>query len=507
MSYILAGSPQLTGDNNNQAKRRGVSVYNISEIVNVQGRDRTGKMQTGEEQIPIFLLDPRERENIARLNAYVFAVISGRMHRISSLEWTVTRKLKEEDRIAQCLKMYRDIWKENDNLTDMKQLMVRIRAGKMIREELPDVKDDLSNFDASLRRWKVHQKQSLTDSAQEIIDWINATNQEDDFEEYQKKWVFDLMAHGASAQYRQMINGLMENAYLLPGGSVLPLRSRFVGGGVGYVQLMSMIEPRIYFPDELIFDSYTPISSRSYGLIPIEALVNKVAESLLFDRLAAERADGTVPPQKVVVFGENSNNPLGDLEGEKLNVPMDKDEQGRIETKFNEERRNAIVTLSGHGTPLVIDISKADTFDAQSNRQDKLIRDIGLVFGATNSEMNLDGSMKFSSEEVSGSQERTEKSRAIFPIVQIIGKTVTRKWIPYKFGTGWLMEHKTGLSDTERLALEKQMMDTGTYDVNQIREERGDEPYEGEQYSKPQGAQPSQPGESSGSPMFMKSVR
>lgn len=506
MNFILAGSPQLSG-NTRQDKRRGISVYNISEIVSVQGRDRSGNLQTGEVQIPIFILSPQERENIARLNAYIFAVVTGRMQRISGLEWTVTRKLKEEDRIAQSLKMLRDIWRENDNQADMKQLLVRIRAAKMIREELPDVKDDLSNFDASLRRWKQLQKRSLTDSSQEIIDWINSTNQEDDFEEYQKKWVYDLMVHGAGAQYRQTINGLMENAYMLPGGSVLPLRSRYVGGGTGYVQLMSMIEPKIYFADELIYDNYIPTSARSYGLIPIEALVNKVAESMLFDRLAAERADGTVPPQKAVVFGDNSNNPLSDLEGEHLNVPMDKDEQGRIETKFNEERKNAIITLTGHGTPIVLDLSKADTFPAQSDRQDKLIRDIGLVFGATNGEMNLSGSMEFSSEETSQSQERTEKSRAMFPIVKIIDKTITRKWIPFRFGSGWLMEHKTGLSDAERLALEKQMIETGTYSVNQIVEERGDEPFEGEEFNKPQGAQPTQPGDSQGKPMFMKSVR
>src|SRR4030042_926941 len=169
MNFILAGSPQLSG-NTRQDKRRGISVYNISEIVSVQGRDRSGNLQTGEVQIPIFILSPQERENIARLNAYIFAVVTGRMQRISGLEWTVTRKLKEEDRIAQSLKMLRDIWRENDNQADMKQLLVRIRAAKMIREELPDVKDDLSNFDASLRRWKQLQKRSLTDSSPEIID-------------------------------------------------------------------------------------------------------------------------------------------------------------------------------------------------------------------------------------------------------------------------------------------------------------------------------------------------
>jgi len=503
--FILADTSQELFNDNRNDRRRGVSIYNLSEIVGVQGRNRSGEMVQGEVQIPIFILTPQERESIARLNSYIFAVVSGRMQRISGLEWTVTRKIKEEDRIVLSLKQLRAIWTEQDSPTDIKEILVRFRAMKKIREELPDVKNDLSNFDASLRRWRARYKLTATDSSQQIVDWVSSPNREDDFEEFVKKWVADLMIHGAGAQYRRQISGLGEDYYMLPGGSVLPLRSRFVGGGTGYVQLMSMIEPRIYFSDEMIYDNYAPLSARSYGMIPIEALVNKVAESLMFDKTAAERADGTVPPQKLVIFGENSGGFLGDLGSTKLDTPLDKDEQDRIESKLNTERRNAVVTLSGHGTPVVEDISKADTFPAQSDRQDKLIRDIGLVFGATNAEMNLDGSMEFSSESTSKSQERTEKARGIYPIVRIIDKTVTSKWIPYKFGSGWLMEHKTGLTDAERIAMEKAMMESGTYDVNQIRDERGDEPYNGEEYDKPQKMQPSAQGTDS-NPMITRAL-
>lgn len=489
--------------------RRGQNVYTISEIVGVQGRDNAGRIINGEVQIPIFLLTPQEREYLARLCAPIFAVVNNRSQRISALEWEVTRKKKQEDRIVQSLRNAHDLYKEWDSTTDVKHMIVRARCAKIIREELPDVREDMSNFDRCLRRWSQNQKNVITDSSQEIIDWISEPNDEDDFEEMRKKWTYDLMVHGADAQYMMKLNQRIDSIHMLPGGSVLPLRGRYVGGGVGYVQLMQLAEPTIYFQDEMIYDNYIPISARSYGLIPIEALLNKIAETMLFDKLAAERADGTTPPQKIVAFGGNAAGTaiLENLEGEKLEIPLGPEEQSRLEHKINEERKNAIITLTGMGTPVAIDISKADTFATQSERQDKLIRDIGMVFSASNAEMNLDGSMEFSSQDVAKQQERQERERGIYPIVRIMDKTVTKKWIPGRFGPGWKMETKTSLSDAEKLALDREMLQSGLYDVNYIKEKNGEPIYDKEEFNYPQGAQPSQPGESANSPVFMRSVR
>ena len=488
--------------------RRGHNVYTISEIVGVQGRDRAGRIIDGEVQIPIFMLTPQEREYLARLCAPIFAVVNNRCQRISALEWEITKKKSDEDRIVQALRMAYDLYREWDSPTDAKHIIVRARCIKQIKEELPDIKDDLSNFSQSLKRWSKRQKMTADDSSQEIVDWINEPNDSDDFEEMTKKWTYDLMVHGADAQYMMMIGGLLDSVHMLPGGSVLPLRGRYVGGGTGYVQLMQLVEPKIYFSDEIIYDNYIPISARSYGLIPIEALLNKIAESMLFDKLAAERADGTTPPQKIVAFGGGTGTAvLENLEGEELKLPIDKEEQSRIEHKINEERKNAIVTLTGMGTPMVVDISKADTFGTQSERQDKLIRDIGMVFSASNAEMNLDGSMEFSSQSVANQQERQERERGVYPIVRIIDKTVTKKWIPYRFGPGWKMEHKTSLSDAEKLALDKERLQSGMYDVNTLKEERGEQPYDKEEFNYPQGAQPAQLGESPNNPLFMRGMK
>lgn len=493
---------------NNDKNRRGLNVYHLSEIQNIAGRAKSGDMITAEVQLPVFILSPWERENLARLNSDILGILISRMNRISSLEWKVLRKVNEEDRIVETLKSFRQIFNEYDDLQNMNELVVRRKALVNIREELKDVKEDLSNFDASLRRWKRRLKRKTEESSNEIADWINHANAEDDFEEFKKKWVFDLLVHGSEAIYKQFIDGALENFYTLPGGSVYPLRGQYVGSGTGYIQMMPGYDPKIYFSDEMIFDSYVPVSARSYGLIPIEALLNKTAESLLFDRLAAERADGTKPPEKLVILGDSSKM-FGDLNSINFNVPHPEAEQKRVETVVNEERKNAVRVLSGIGHPLVVDVSKADTFQQQSERQDKIKKDIALVFSATPMEMGLSGSDDVSGRSTGESQERIERERGVFPIIRIIDKTVSNKLIPFKFGSGWILEHKTGLTEAEQLKHDTMKVQSDTYSINEIREDRGDDPYPEEIYDRPRGmAQESQqPGLNELNPLFTRETK
>lgn len=487
--------------------RRGLNVFTMSEIIGISGMAKTGNRITAQVQIPIFILSPIERETIARMNSYIFGIVLSRMNRISSLKWDITKKSSNEDRIVEYLKTYKQIHDEYGDINSLKDKVIRRKMYMNIKEELPDVKEDLSNFDASLRRWKKLLNIRITDSSQRIQDWIENVNNEDDFEIYKKKWVFDLLIHGSTSHFKKYINGVLEDIYMLPGGSVYPLRSRYVGGTTGYAQILPGFDPKIYFQDEMIFNRYVPTSARSYGLIPLEALINKIAESLLFDKLAADRADGTKPPEKIVVFGEKTGL-MGDLGNVEFDTPIDKSKQTQLETKLNEERKNAVITLSGYGTPIVMDISKADTFQAQSERQSKLLKDIALVFNTSNIEINLTGGDNTSGRTTSESQERIEREKGIYPIVRMMDKTVSKGWIPFKFGGGWVFEHKTGLSDEEQLRLETMKIQTGTYDVNQIREERGDEPYPEDKYERPPGnSQDEQgPGSSEINPMYTRQL-
>jgi hypothetical protein len=492
---------------NYDKNKRGINVYSLSEIQNIVGQDKSGKRITAEVQLPIFILTPWERENLARLNSDILGLLIARMNKISSLDWNIKRKKNEEDRIAETLKSFQQIYNEYDDPQNMKNLIIRRKCLINIKEELKEVKDDLSNFDSSLRRWRKRIKRNIEDSSQKIVDWVNSANIEDDFEEFKKKWVFDLMIHGSEAIYKQYTDGLLENIYTLPGGSVYPLRSEYVGSLSGYVQMMPGYDPKIYFSDEMIFDNYVPISARSYGLIPLEALLNKIAESLLFDRLAAERADGTKPPEKLVILGDNSK--MFNLNDINFEVPVDQVEQKRVETIINEERKNAVRVLSGVGTPVIVDVSKADTFAQQSERQEKLKKDIALVFSATPIEMGLAGSEDISGRATSESQERIERERGVFPIIKIIDKTMSNKIIPYRFGSGWLLNHETGLTEAEQLKLEIMKIQSDTYSVNEIREERGEEPYPEEVYNRPRGISPQQQqvGANELNPMYIRDLK
>ncbi|MGE5848200.1 MAG: hypothetical protein ACM34O_15865, partial [Ignavibacteria bacterium] len=145
MNYII---DPLQPNNRN---RRGVNVYTASEIMGVNGIDKEGNVIRGQVQRPLFYLTIEERLEIFRLCAYVFGIVSGRMNKISCLDYTVTPKTKEEDKIYDHLKMCREVWNEQEDNTAGR--VVQRRLWMLIRQEIIDIKPDLSNFDTAIRRW------------------------------------------------------------------------------------------------------------------------------------------------------------------------------------------------------------------------------------------------------------------------------------------------------------------------------------------------------------------
>ncbi len=493
--------------------QRGLNVFHVSELQSVTGNNREGAITTAHVQVPMFALSPFEREEIAKLNSFVLGIVSGRMNRIGGVDWEVSRKIKGEDEIAEQLKSLREIFTENDDLMDTRQLMTRRLALQRVREELPDIMLDMSNFDKALRRWNRRMRKAINKSKQEVEDWVNQPNPEDDFEEYRKKWVFDLMVHGASATYKMVgsVSGIIESIHVLPGGSVLPLRTRYVSASSGYAQLIPGFTPSIYYKDEIAFDRYIPASNKSYGLVPLDALVNKVAEALLFDRFAADRADGTKPPEKMVLFGTGQN-PFGDISTVgQFNTPLPAAEQKRMETKVNTARKEAIAVMSGLGSDVtILDLSKADTFGAQAQRQEQLLKDIALVYNVTNNEINLTGSEGTSGRSTSETQERIDRDKGIGPILRIIDRTMTTQVLPFRFGPGWEFKHDEGMTEREQVMIDTLKLTSGGYGVNEIREARGDDPVEGEVYDNPPAPGAITPGGDPGgslqNPLFMSNV-
>lgn len=484
--------------------KRGINVYTMSEVVGVSGRGKDGRMIQGTVEVPLFGLSVFDRLMIAQKCDAVFGVVTSRANRISGLEWGIVRESKVEDKVADKLKAWKQVYDEYVGEGTPREIIVCGKIVREIRQVLPDVLPDLSNFDRALLRWRKRVQSQNDDHSSAIEDWLHEPNSEDDFEDFLKKWTNDLMIHGADAIYKEYTGGRLNNFYHLPGGSVVPLRGRYVGAQRIFAQIMPGMDPKMYFQDEITFSSYMPNSGISGGLVPLEALVNKVAEGLFFDQRAAEMADGTVPPEKVALFGQSM--PFGDLTGdESLEVPLSEAEQTKLEILLNEPRKNAIRVLTGYGTPQVLDLSRSDTFQHQSERQRFLRECTGFVFNMSNMEMNLTGSDDTSGRSTSEAQDEIEKNKGIRPIVITIQNKINRELIPLRWGSGYLFEFKSGLTEEQQIELDDKAVRSQTYSVNERRVKRGDEPW-GPEFDKPMGGQPQSPDGSEQAPLNVRGL-
>ncbi len=466
---------------------RGINVYNVSELQGYVGRDKQGEMISGYTERPMFTLSLQERMEMFNRTTTLQGVITGRAKRISGLNWKVSRKTQDNDRVISTLGEFKEIYDEaSADPTDIKMLVIKYKMKQNILAKLPDIFDDLSNFDSALRRLKKRQNRSDEDQSTVIEEWLKQPNINDTFSQMMHKWVVDLMVHGSTAIYKEYSGSDLSNFYILPGGTVFPFRDMHVGGVSAYFQIIPSMESQVYFNDEIAFSSYISTSWSSYGICPLEALINKVAETLLFDRRSADQADGTRPPEKLIIFGKTPS-PFGNLTSSgEFDMPLDPLEQKRIETRVNTARKEAIATLTGVGTPTVMDISKSDTFSAQQARQDKLLRDMALIYNMSNMEVNLAGGEFTSGKETSDSQKEIDQEKGVSPMLKSIESIINREIIPFRFGYDYEFKFDVEPSETEQVELEQKKMQTGTYTVNEIREKRGDDVFTDPKYDEPQ---------------------
>lgn len=474
---------------------RGINVYGVSELQGYVGRDKNGEMVYGYTDRPMFTLSLQERMEMFNRTTTLQGVITGRAKRISGLNWKVSRKTADNDRVISTLSEFKEIYDEaSADPSDLKMLTIKYKMKQKITAKLPDVFDDLSNFDSALRRFKKRQSRSDEDQSTIIEEWLRQPNIHDTFAQFLHKWVVDLMIHGASAIYKEYGDKELNNFYILPGGTVFPFHDNYVGGVSAYFQIIPAMEAQVYFNDEISFSPYISTSWSSYGICPLEALINKVAESLLFDKRSADQADGTKPPEKLVIFGKTPS-PFGNLTSSgEFDLPMDALEQKRIETRINMARKNAIATLSGVGSPTIMDISKSDTFSAQQSRQDKILRDMALIYNMSNMEVNLAGGEFTSGKETSDSQKEIDQEKGVSPMLKSIESVLNREIIPFRFGYDYEFKFDVEPSETEQVELEQKKMQTGTYTVNEIRENRGDDVLTDPKYDEPQPPSPEEGG-------------
>ena len=507
--YVTAES--LTGPYFDARKkgRRGANIYTLSDLLSVTGESKTGQIIAGQIQQNLFTLSLDERVQIYRKCGPVFGLITGRANRISGLSWHIKNINKDEDRAEAYLKMASDLFREF-GAASVKHALVRMRCRAVARKFLPDLLDDFSNFIPAMMRWKRRNKIRQEDRCSQIEDWMAHPNGQRNLKEFTAETIIDMHTHGAAAWYkwRPASTGMVENVYNLPGGTVLPFRSMFVGGGMAWAQVINGVPPMIYFNSEISYLTYAPNSALSYGAVPLEALVNRIAEMLLFEEQAAMKADGTSAPEKLVVMNEMF--PYGDEElGAQLATPMSQQEQSRIETLMNEPRRNAIRLLTGHGgqgTPTVVDLSRESTFAAQSDREDKILRVVAIVFNASNIEINLTGSTDTSGRNTSEAQQESDQAKGWVPVAIAYQDKWNQEILAERWGTEYELDSDKGLTEKEQVELEQAKMATGTYDINKIRTERGDEPYPETEYDRPPGgsAAPKPPDGTRGNPLMVR---
>lgn len=486
-------------------QKRGLQVYTVSQLIGVTGRSKSGVILAGEVEQPLFGLSVFDRIEIAQKCDAVFGLVTSRMSRISSLDWDIVRDKKIEDRLEFTMKQCKQIYDEYANATEIRYRLIRARMVREVLRHLPDCLPDLSNFTQSLFRWKKRIEAQNDDAATEIKDWLSQPNAHDTFDDFVKKRIDSDLVHGASAIYKENVDGRLENLYVLPGGSTVPLKTKYVSALRMFAQVVPGEDSKIYFPDEIVYSTYMPTAGISYGYIPLEALVNKVAETLFFDQHAAMTADGTKPPEKIAIFG-GEKSPFGGLnDSENMDIPLTREEESRIELLLNEPRKGALRVLTGYGTPAILDLSKSEVFAAQSERQRFIRESVAYVYNATNMEVNLTGSADTSGRSTSEAQADIEREKGIWPLVKDLESDINFQILPARFGSGYKFQFKSGLSEKEQAELDQLMMATGTYSVNEIRVKRGDEPGGTEHDEIGQG-QPEAPDGSQGAPFNMRSM-
>lgn len=468
----------------NEPKRlvqRGYNIYHIAQVMPISGIDKHGDIQHGEYELPWFTLSPYERIEISKKSSFIFGMVTNRMNRIGSLDFAVVPEKEDLDKKIAELKRLKSIHADFINSGLEKYVM----AAQLIRDEiaktLVDVMPDLSNFNRALVRYNRKITAYKSDHCHEIEDWLMKPNKNDNFEDIVKKYVYDLLIHGTVNLYKERNqDNIITRYHILPGGSVYPLRAEYVTDFTYFAQVVPGLPTLIYDKTEIVSDSYAPTSANEYGLVPLDAVVNKVSEQLLSEAYWAGQADGTAPPEKIIAIEDRSQIPgLPPM-------PMDPKEQKRIESTLNQYRKAAVRTITGTGPIAVLDISKRDMMAEQLDRIREIKKDMALVFNMTNMEINESGSDATSGRETSEAQKDQEKQKGTYPIIKSFQEKITYELITPKFGPGCRLKLKSSNDEYEQLELIKAKMETGVYSPNQILEEDlNREPFEGEKYNFP----------------------
>lgn len=462
-------------------KGRGAQIWNLSDIINLHARNKQGEYQLAPSDNPLFILDPEERHRMFQLSSPVFGVITSRMNRIAGLDFEIIPDTKDLEEKEVSFKNAYDIIKEYESLVDLQHVVTRAKLRQYLLREIPTLRADLQNFRQALLRWKKRIMREKQKEANEVKEWLLRPNPMQNWTDFIKIWVYDLMVHGTSAIYKKMIDGKLNNIQHLTGGSTVPIRTPYVDSQEAYIQVMNY-DYQVYYEDEVVYSQYLPTSVRSYGMIPLEALINKITETMFFDRLMANQADGTKPPEKAAII--TSQQAFGDDPDFNLDVGMNKDEQKRVEEKMNQPIKNGIITFSGNHVEIV-DISKENTMEFQHKRQKDIREEVALVYNMSNIEVNLTGSADTSGRSTSEIQKEIEQGKGVAPTLKTIEQKINDEIIPYR-KKGFSFKFSIEDSELKQIEILTKKVKSALYTPNELRiDELNKMPFDGEEYDRP----------------------
>lgn len=485
---FLSGYTQESPINSNYYGGRGFQVISSNEIIKLTALDKHNKERETEVQLKYSSVDPMIALQVYQKCSPVFGIVNKRAFRVSSTNWDIIPVKKIEDEIAVKLKDAHSIYKEYEGDSSMESIRIQLESLKLIYSNLPTVRNDLSNFDSALFRTMRQIRHSESNRCNEIEDFLAYPSPGLSMSDLLKIIVSDLQVHGRIALVKQILgDGKLGNIKPLSGGTVYPIKTIYASNSVeGYVQIVDSLEsPQVFFSDEIMFSHYMPNSAVSYGMTPIDAMINLMTEFLYFEEQGKNKADGNEPPQKLIVFGQP--NEFGQEDGSET---IDPDEQRRVENKLNRnQKRKAIATLTGYGTPISIDLSNNDIYNSLMQRQEQILKFVAIAFSASNNEIN-DNNDNLATSKVN---ERYDYSSGIAPIYGTIEDMFNYEYLNYKYGGNYIFKFNPILDEKEKFELAKLKKDSGLMDINEIRvKDLGLEPYPESDYSRPSGANPQQ---------------
>lgn len=488
---LFSGYVQENPIDNTYRTGRGYQVLTPNDIYKIIALDKNNKQIQTDIQLKYTSVDPMTALNVYQKCSPVFGIVNKRAFRVSSTNWDVLPLKKIEDEIAIKLKDSYSIYKEYENDSSGEGIKIQIECLKFIYSNLPTIKDDLSNFDSALFRTMRQLRHSESDKCNEIEDFLSFPCPGLSMSDLLKIIVSDLQVHGRIALAKEILeNGKIGSIKPLSGGTVYPIKTVYASDSTeGYVQIIESLEsPQVFYPDEIMFAHYMPNSAVSYGMTPIDAMINLMTEFLYFEEQGKNKADGNEPPQKLIVFGQpNEFSPDGEND---IIDSVDPEEQRRIENKLNrKQKKKAIATLTGYGTPISIDLSNNDIYNSLMQRQEQILKFVAIAFSASNNEIN-DNNDNLATSKVN---ERYDFSSGIAPIYGTIEDMFNYEYLNYKYGGNYVFKFNPIIDEKEKFELAKLKKDSGLMDVNEIRvRDLGLEPYPGEEFSKPSIGQPQQ---------------